>query len=120
MYSINFPNMFSTYKTNLSENKEATLQNLVLLLKSDKSSLFGDPYYGSNIKKFLFNQNSQVLADLVIDDIYTCILDFMPQVYVQRKDIVLQVDGANLIVKVSCINRQDMTRNLYSIKLTDL
>nr|DAU00316.1 MAG TPA: lysozyme [Bacteriophage sp.] len=48
------------------------------MLKSTKSSLFGDPYYGTNIKKLLFNQNDSVLVDILIDDIYVAILDFMP------------------------------------------
>ena len=33
------------------KDKEATLSNLKLLLGSSKMSLFGDPYYGTNLKK---------------------------------------------------------------------
>lgn len=119
MVSINFPEMFQTYKTNLVENRDAVEQNLILLLKSTKSSLFGDPYYGTNIKKLLFNQNDSVLVDILIDDIYVAILDFMPQIIVQRKDIVITSYKQDIFVEINCINRQDMTLNLYSIKLTD-
>ena len=49
MYSIGFPEMFSSAGTRLVEDREATMSNLRLLLASWKNSLFGDPYFGCNI-----------------------------------------------------------------------
>ena len=53
MYSIKFPDMLSSAKTNIIENHEATISNLRLMLASWKTSLFGDPYFGTNIKRFI-------------------------------------------------------------------
>ena len=76
--SIQFPKMFNRTSANTVEDHEATSQNLRLLLLSDKTSLFGDPYYGTILKRLMFNQNDIVLQDIVIDAIYTAILQFMP------------------------------------------
>ena len=78
MYSINFPRMVSQKGTLLKQDKEATAQNLKLLLASDKNSLLGDPYYGMVLKRALYEQNNVVLRDLLIDEIYTAIQIFMP------------------------------------------
>ena len=67
MYSIAFPNMFSTAKTNLVRDVDATMSNMRLLLASWKNSLIGDPYFGTNLKKFIYEQNNIVLRDLIID-----------------------------------------------------
>ena len=40
MYSIAYPNMFTTSRTLLAKDHEATMNNLKLLLRSDKNALF--------------------------------------------------------------------------------
>ena len=47
MYSIAWPNMFSGKGTKLVSDHDATVQNLKLMLLSDRGSLFGDPYFGT-------------------------------------------------------------------------
>ena len=117
MISIAFPNMFDSAKTNLIEDKKATLNNLQLLLLSDRWSLLGDPYYGASFKRALFEQNNVVIRDLMIDEIYITILLFMPQIKVERKDIVLQSDKENLYANIRCTYRKDGTTNLYTLVL---
>lgn len=117
MISIAFPNMFDSAKTNLIEDKKATLNNLQLLLLSDRWSLLGDPYYGASFKRALFEQNNVVIRDLMIDEIYTTILLFMPQVKVERKDILLRSSKENLYADIKCTYRQDGTTNLYTLVL---
>ena len=51
MQSIKFPKMLSSTTANLVSDHEATAQNLVLLLRSDRQSLLGDPYYGTVLKR---------------------------------------------------------------------
>lgn len=117
MYSIKFPDMFASSRTNLISDHEATLQNLILMLKSDRYSLFGDPYYGTILKRLLFEQNSTSLKDIVIDEIYTSIITFMPQIRVARKDITLVATKTDLTVNIKCTNLIDFQTDLYSIKL---
>lgn len=67
--SIAFPEMFNRTVTNLVDDYDATLQNLKMLLWSEKGELFGDPYYGTGLKKYLYEQNDLILRDILIDDI---------------------------------------------------
>lgn len=118
MYSLNWPDIFSTTYTKVIQDHEATMSNLKLILLSDKYSLLGDPYFGTNLKKLMFNQNNQVLRDIVVDDIYTAILTFMPQLVVNRKDITVVSNGANIYVTIKALNLLDYTTDLYNINLT--
>ena len=73
MRSIAFPTIFNRTTVNLVEDYDATLQNLKMLLWSEKNELFGDPYYGTGFKRYLYDQNDVVLQDILIDDIYSTI-----------------------------------------------
>ena len=88
-------------------DSDATKQNLKLLLMSTKRSLLGDPNYGTNLKKLIFEQNNAILRDVVIDDIYTAIQNFMPQIMVQRKDINLLSQNKTLYVNIKAKNMID-------------
>ena len=108
MYSLAFPNMFKcAYRTELVEDEDATRSNLKLLLNSERYSLFGDPYYGTALKKMLFEQNSVILKDLIIDEIYTSIITFMPQIKLNRKDITITTDDYSVHARIKCINLID-------------
>lgn len=119
MRSIRFPNMFTKTSTLTVDNYYATLQNLKMLLFSEKGELFGDPYYGTNLKKFLYDQNDYVLKDLVIDDIYTAISTFMPQIKVERRDITIKIEGNIVKAYIKAVNQVDFQTNLYTIVLLD-
>lgn len=110
--------MVANTSAKLIKDKEATSSNLNLMLLSDKYSLFGDPYFGTSIKKLTYDQNNQVLRDLVIDDIYTAILTFMPQLLINRKDIILTSDGNKIYASIKALNMLDYTTDLYNITLT--
>lgn len=120
MYSFSFPVMFGSSNSYLFSDYDATLSNLKLLLLSDKLSLLGDPYYGTNLKRLLYEQNNYVLKDLVIDDIYNAIVTFMPQIRVERKNIIINIKNQNLYVSLTCTNMVDYTTNLYEIRLTEI
>ena len=119
MYSIAFPNMFITTGTRLLKDKDATMSNLKLLLSSVKGTLFGDPDFGTDLVSAVFNQNSQVLVDLLIDEIYTTITQNMPQIGISRKSISITSDGVNVYANLQITNKLDYTTNLYQINLTN-
>lgn len=119
MYSIAFPNMLSSAKTNLIKDKEATMSNMKLLLASWKTSLFGDPYFGTNIKTFIYEQNNIILRDIIIDDIYLSLQEFLPQVSLKRSDIKLTLKNQEIYCTITCINKLDSQVNLYEINLTE-
>jgi len=117
MYSIRFPEMLLGQKTALVQDHEATAQNLRCLLLSDKMSMLGDPYYGTNLKRLLYSQ-SKILKDILLDDIYTAIARFMPQIRMSRNDMDIYIKDQNVYVQFLCTNIVDHVNNLYKICLT--
>ena len=119
MNSISFPTMFTTTKTLLHNEHDATATNLLLLLCSNKEELFGDPYFGTKIRKYIYEQNNYILRDILIDDIYMAIYTFMPQIEVSRNDIKIISDKMDIWAEIKCKNLVNSEWNIYSIKLTD-
>lgn len=122
--SIAFPEMVSNLHTNIvsdeNNGKEATLQNLKLVLYSVKRQLLGDPYFGTNLLKLVFDQNSTVIRDLVIDEIYTAIKTFIPQLQLQRKNITINSNRTTITITIEAQNRLDYTVDTYNLKLLDI
>lgn len=124
MRSIKFPKMFNTNTTRVwksSEYLDATKQNTKLLLNCERGELIGDPYFGLLIKHYLFDQNSYVLRDQIIDMIYTQLATFIPQVKVERKDINVFQDRekGKLYCQFTGINQVDYSLNTYVLVLFD-
>lgn len=119
MISIAFPEMFNRTVTNTVSDYEATLQNIKMLLWSEKGELFGDPYYGTGLKKYLYEQNDAILKDILVDDIYTAIATFIPQILIDRKGITIESDGARVTATIEATNRVSFETNLYNLVLLD-
>lgn len=121
MYSIRFPDMFNGAKTYLYKDHEATKSNLFLILKTvTRNQLFGDPYYGTDLLSAIYQQNNVILWDIIADQIYTSIREYIPQLQLTRSDIKVYGEGTELFASISAINRIDNTLDLYNIRLTDL
>ncbi len=119
MKSVGFPKMINNKtSTNIIEDREATRNNIKNLLGSEKGSLFGDPYFGIRLKYYLFEQNSRVLKDILIDEIYSQIKVFIPQVFINRRDIdIIQTKRGVLEVKIKVTYRSDFTQENFSLVL---
>lgn len=120
MNAIKFPDMLNNNKANIVEGIEATAQNLKYLLLSNKLTLLGDPYFGANLQKLLYENNNVVLRDLVVDEIYTAISTFMPQIRVLRKNINVDSDGNKIIVSIKAQNLLDFSFAEYNVVLTNV
>lgn len=118
MRSIMFPNMFKSNSTNVTTSSlQATKQNTKLLLYSEKGSLFGDPYFGIRLKRYIFDQNNYILKDILIDEIYTQLALFIPQLKVERKDIKIVQEMAKIYCSFKGTNQIDFTVNSYNLVL---
>lgn len=119
MKSFNFPNIFGDTYTKTIEDHEATVSNLMLTLMSAKNELMGDPYFGTNIKKLMFEQNDTILRDIVIDDIYSAILQFVPQLQLKRSDVKIIQTRTDIVVQIKATNLIDYQTDLFSISLLE-
>lgn len=121
MHSIAWPNIFnSNYQTvNLLSGKEAVGKTLELLLNVEKGESFGDPYFGGRLKQLLFEQDSVILSDLLINELLSIIEEYVPQVKVNRNDISIRKDNTNLYAIIQVTYQIDNTTDLYTIQLTN-
>lgn len=124
MRSYKFPNMFKSNTSAIWSSKDygkATRQNTLLLLQSERGELICDPYFGILLKHYLFNQNSYILKDILIDTIYTQIALFLPQVKVSRNSIKIISDPlkGRLYCSFSGISQIDYTHNTFNLLLFD-
>ena len=118
MNAIQFPKMFNNNKAAIVKDKKATEQNLKCLLLSDKLTLLGDPYFGTNLRRLLYEHNNVILRDLVVDDIFTAINTYMPQIRVLRENITIEVQKANTLgVRIRAQNLLDYSFEEYELKL---
>lgn len=117
MKSIAFPKMFNSSSTNIISDREATENNLKLLLLSEQNELLGDPYFGTGLKKYIYEQNNPVLRDMLVDNIYTAIALFMPQLVVKRKDISLKHYRNKLYCEIRATNQLNFQTDMYNIVL---
>ena len=124
MRSYKFPKMFKSNSSNIwraDEYGKATKQNVLLLLQSERGELECDPYFGILLKHYMFNQNSYILKDMLIDTIYTQLAIFLPQVKVTRNNIDLVTDRlkGRLYCKFSGTSQIDYTHNTFNLLLFD-
>ena len=124
MRSFKFPNMFRSNSSRIwreDEYNKATKQNVLVLLQSERGEMECDPYFGILLKHYMFNQNSYILKDMLIDTIYTQIAIFLPQVKVSRNSIDIISDKAKgrLYCSFSGINQIDYTHNTFNLLLFD-
>ena len=124
MRSYKFPKMFKSNSSQIwreDEYNKATRQNALLLLQSERGELECDPYFGILLKHYMFNQNSYILKDMLLDTIYTQIAIFLPQVKISRNsiDIITDKQKGKLYCSFSGINQIDYTNNTFNLLLFD-
>ncbi len=120
MNAVRFPDMIEANRTAIVKDLDATNQNLTCLLLSYKKTMLGDPYFGTNLRKLFYESNNDILRDLVIDDIYTAINTFMPQIRAIRKNIEVTSDRNSVYVHIKAQNMLDFSFEEYNIKLLDV
>lgn len=117
MKSISFPKMISHNYIQTVSDYDATLQNMKLLLGSEKGEFVFDPFFGIRLKRYMFEQNNKILMDILIDEIYEQLVIFMPQLIITRKDISLVSDMAKIYVNIKARNQRDFALNKYNLVL---
>lgn len=118
--SFSFPNLIDSKSGGFKEitDKEAVKQNIRLLLYSSKTELLGDPYFGTNLKRLIFEPNDVIIRDLVIDEILTVIRTFVKEVTVTRDDIkITQTNKSTIEISIKMVYNKDGENDLLSIPL---
>ena len=118
-YSISFPNIFNKSHVNLEKDYDAVKQNLILLLGSNKGGLYGDPWFGTNIKQILWDQNHrEILTTIVKEHIYDAIYSYMPNnIKIKLSDIVVNIIDNYANVKINLSAYSNKENDMLNINL---
>ena len=95
-------------QTQLSEEIDGINQSIRLLLTTAKGELFGDPSFGTNLYKFIYDYEGEPLYQLLKSEIVDCLNSQEPRIFIQDSDISIVEDGINLHINLR-----------YNIRYTD-
>lgn len=116
-----WPKIFNGNTTIVSKDSNdstiSTLECVHLLLSSEAGSLLGDPDFGIRLHRYVYNQNNTVLKDILIDEIYTALTTFCPQIYVERNNISITQEGTKVGVVIRCKDQKNFTNNTLNLVL---
>ena len=108
-YSISFPDIFNKSTINLKRDYDAV--NIVLLLGSNKGGLYGDPWFGTDIKSVLWDPNHRdILNDIIKDQIFESIYSYMPNnIEIKRDDVTINIvdNYANVEINLSAYSNKE-------------
>jgi len=119
MQSIKFPNMLNNSRLDIIEDEAALEQNAYLTLMTEKGSFIYDPFMGIRLKRYLFEQNTTALQDILKDEIYEQLSIFMPQLSLTRNNITITRERAKLNIYIKATNRLDFTPVGFNLVLED-
>lgn len=118
-YTLSFPDIFNKGTINLKSDYEAVRQNLVLLLASNKGGLYGDPWFGTDIKRILWEPNHRdILKNIIQDRIFEDIYSYMPNnIALKKEDIVVNIVDTYANVQINLSAYSDKDNDMLSIDL---
>tara|TARA_R110000744_G_scaffold97947_7_gene189235 strand:- start:411 stop:842 length:432 start_codon:yes stop_codon:yes gene_type:complete len=93
----------SNFKLNYTTLDQART-NIINLLLTHKGERFMQPKFGTDLRRFLFRQNTQNLADDVHDELSEAIKFWLPFVKVESIDVqrsIEQIDQYTISVSIS-------------------
>lgn len=101
--TIKCPNCFSVASGKVSVISEIeSINNCIgLLLRSSRGELVGDPMFGTNLMKMMYEPNDYILQDSVRSEIVTAINKYENRVYVTESDIDVSSDDNVVDVSIS-------------------
>lgn len=117
MKSFNWPDIFKGGRVEILSDKDAVKNNLKLLLGAEKTGLFGDPGFGTLLKRYLYEQNSTVMRDLVREEIYDSIRRYAPQVRVDRTGIDIEKEKSVVYININYTYINETVSDMFSIQI---
>lgn len=101
--SIKFPYIFSstTGATELDTNFDSINRSIALILLTGTNEVFGNPAFGSNIKRYQFREITPAIKNLLIDDLVSAITKFENRIILNSENINLEQVNDTLKVNIS-------------------
>lgn len=92
-------------------DEEAVKQSMKNILLTDRGSRVFNPYFGGNIRQYLFeNKFSVALTKIVEEDVIRAINTFEPRVTLESVECVMPMDDniMHIIISFFIINNEEM------------
>lgn len=101
--TIRCPNCFSvsTGKTVLISDIESINNCIGLLLRTSRGELVGDPMFGTNLMKLMYEPNDYILQDSVKSEIVNAIDKYENRVYITEQDISVVSEDTIVYITLS-------------------
>lgn len=84
----------------LKKDEEAIKQSVINILSTNKGERPFLPYFGSNIRAYLFENFDNVTASLVEEEIRSALVNYEPRVRVTNVEVNAQPDNNALRIKL--------------------
>lgn len=117
--TISHPECFSivTGMTSLSTGTKSIDECLGLLIRTSKGELLGDPAYGTNLMKYIYEPNDLILRDMVIEDLTTAIKNYETRIIVASSDIEVVIDKEYMYITINYLMKNTGTYETFTIYL---
>lgn len=101
--TIRCPNCFSvsTGNTVMITDIESINNCIGLLLRTSKGELVGDPMFGTNLMRMIYEPNDYILQDSVRSEIVTAVSKYENRVYITEQDISITSEDTTVYVSLS-------------------
>lgn len=101
--SITHPKIFSIINGNTGLDTLSTSINrsISLILLTAKGEVFGNPEFGSDIRKYLFEYITDTTKELIIDEIMNSVSMWEPRIILERNNITIEQDDMTLKIHIS-------------------
>ncbi len=115
--TIKFPNITNLVsgKNLFSKNYESINECLGLLLRTSKGELLGDPQFGCNLMRYIYEPNDAILQDIAREDIVSAISKYEPRVTVNADDIEIYSENEKVYITISYYINSTGTTNSYEL-----
>jgi len=111
--------MFNKSHINLEKDYDAIKQDLILLLGSNKGGLYGDPWFGTEIKSILWDQAHEDIAVRIIkEQIYESIYSYMSNnVTINPDDVIVNIIDNYVNVQINLSAYSNKENDMLNISL---
>lgn len=105
MQGISYDNTFNSYGgTNTNRGATKLKEDIEILLRQEKYKFFPDPEFGTEIHKYLFEEMTPALGELIRNEAYNTILKYYPDLILDSVDATMADNTIELSINVRYAN----------------
>jgi phage baseplate assembly protein W len=113
-YPVTFSSNNKTQLLELVSGSEAIHQSLYIILNTNIGDRYNNPKFGSNLKSLVFEQNTNLLKDLLYFNSVEAIAKWEPRVTLTKVGFIIYTDDPHIIgIRLQYIENETHTPGSY-------